>query len=91
MNLAEYQPKFPFTQRHLLTLQDWSEDDICQCLSLALRLKAMQKHGEAQTCLQGKTLAMIFSKSSTGSRSSEPETSTMCTIRRQRSIWRRKS
>lgn len=68
MNLAEYQPKFPFTQRHLLTLQDWSEDDICQCLSLALRLKAMQKRGEAQTCLSGKTLAMIFAKSSTRTR-----------------------
>ena len=68
MNLAEYLPKFPFTQRHLLTLQDWSEDDICQCLSLALRLKAMQKRGEAQTCLSGKTLAMIFAKSSTRTR-----------------------
>ena len=68
MNLAEYQPKFPFTQHHLLTLQDWSEDDILQCLSLALRLKGMQKRGEAQTCLAGKTLAMIFAKSSTRTR-----------------------
>lgn len=68
MNLSDYQPKFPFAQKHLLTLQDWTEDEIYQCLSLALKLKAMQKNGEKQTCLSGKTLAMIFAKSSTRTR-----------------------
>lgn len=68
MDLMHYQAKQPFTQKHLLTLQDWSEDDIYQCLSLALELKAMQKSGQAQTCLSGKTLAMIFAKSSTRTR-----------------------
>ena len=68
MNLFDYKPKHPFTQHHLLTLQDWSEDDIYQCLSLALKIKAMQKSGQPQTCLTGKTLAMIFSKSSTRTR-----------------------
>ena len=68
MNLSDYKPKHPFTQHHLLTLQDWSEDDIYQCLSLAIKIKAMQKSGQAQTCLSGKTLAMIFSKSSTRTR-----------------------
>lgn len=68
MDLLNYEPKFLFAQEHLLTLQDWSEDEIYQCLSLALKLKTMQKNGEAQTCLKGKTLAMIFAKSSTRTR-----------------------
>lgn len=68
MNLLEYEAQYPFGQKHLLTLQDWTEDEMYQCLSLALRLKAMQKSGQAQTCLTGKTLAMIFVKSSTRTR-----------------------
>ena len=68
MDLTQYQAKHTFSQRHLLTLQDWNEDDIYQCLSLALKLKAMQKSGQKQTCLDGKTLAMIFAKSSTRTR-----------------------
>lgn len=68
MDLANYQAKYPFSQRHLLTLQDWSEDEIYQSLSLALKLKSMQKKGQEQTCLAGKTLAMIFAKSSTRTR-----------------------
>ncbi len=68
MNLYDYEAQKPFSQRHLLTLQHWSEDEIYQCLSLALKLKAMQKSGKRQTCLAGKTLAMIFSKSSTRTR-----------------------
>lgn len=68
MDLLHYEPQYTFTQRHLLTLQDWSEDDIYQSLSLALKLKKMQKSGEEQNCLKGKTLAMIFAKSSTRTR-----------------------
>ena len=68
MDLFDYKPQYAFTQKHLLTLQDWSEDDIYQCLSLALKIKAKQKNGEEQTCLKGKTLAMIFAKSSTRTR-----------------------
>lgn len=68
MDLWHYEAKLPFSQKHLLTLQDWSEDEILQCLSLALRLKDMQKRGEKQTALAGKTLAMIFAKSSTRTR-----------------------
>ena len=68
MDLTNYEAKYPFAQKHLLTLQDWSEDEIYQCLSLAVKLKAMQKAGQAQKCLTGKTLAMIFAKSSTRTR-----------------------
>ena len=49
MDLMQYQAKEPFTQKHLLTLQDWSEDEIYQCLSQAVKIKAMQKNGEAQS------------------------------------------
>ena len=68
MNLEAYQAKYAFAQKHLLTLQDWTEDEIYQCLSLALKIKAMQKSGQTQSCLKGKTLAMIFAKSSTRTR-----------------------
>ena len=68
MDLMNYEAKEPFTQHHLLTLQDWSEDEIYQCLSLAVKIKAMQKSGQQQSCLRGKTLAMIFAKSSTRTR-----------------------
>lgn len=68
MDLFDYKPQYSFNQKHLLTLQDWSEDEIYQCLSLALKIKRMQKSGQEQTCLKGKTLAMIFAKSSTRTR-----------------------
>lgn len=68
MNLVSYEAKYPFAQKHLLTLQDWSEDEIYQCLSLSLKIKAAQKSGQPQTSLKGKTLAMIFAKSSTRTR-----------------------
>ena len=68
MNLVAYEAKYPFAQKHLLTLQDWSEDEIYQCLSLALKIKVAQKSGQAQISLKGKTLAMIFAKSSTRTR-----------------------
>ena len=68
MDLMQYQAKEHFAQKHLLTLQDWREDEIYQCLSLAVKIKSMQKSGQAQTCLRGKTLAMIFAKSSTRTR-----------------------
>ena len=45
MDLLHYEPQYTFAQRHLLTLQDWSEDDIYQSLSLALKLKKIQKSG----------------------------------------------
>ena len=43
MDLMHYQAKEPFTQKHLLTLQDWSEDEIYQSLSLALQLRKVDK------------------------------------------------
>lgn len=55
-------------QKHLLTLHDWSTDEILETLDLADQLKYEQKHGIAHPHLKGKTLGMIFSKSSTRTR-----------------------
>ena len=69
MDLINYQAKKAFSQNHLLTLQDYSPDEIFQVLSLALRLKSEQKSGisQKQYC-GGKVLALIFAKSSTRTR-----------------------
>ncbi len=68
MNLTEYKPENKFTQKHLLSLQDYSEDDMLQILSLALKLKFEQKQGNNKKYLDGKILGMIFAKSSTRTR-----------------------
>lgn len=68
MDLMNYMPQKPFSQKHLLTLQHWTTDEILQTLSLALRLKAQRKKGEPTPLLAGKALAMIFTKSSTRTR-----------------------
>ncbi len=54
--------------KHLLTLHDWSTDDILSTLDLADVLKQKQKQGIEHHILKGKTLGMIFSKSSTRTR-----------------------
>ncbi len=55
-------------QKHLLTLHDWSTDDIMETLTLADKLKKELKAGIKHHILAGKTLGMIFSKSSTRTR-----------------------
>lgn len=54
--------------KHLLTLLDWSKDEIIGVLDLADQLKYEQKHGIAHPHLAGKTLGMIFAKASTRTR-----------------------
>jgi len=51
-----------------LTLKDYSKDEIKALLDLAIELKAYQKQGVRKDILAGKTLAMIFQKSSTRTR-----------------------
>lgn len=68
MNLIKYKAKKKFKQNHLLTLNDYSKDDILQVLSLALKLKKHQKNKEFKKPLKDKTLGMIFAKSSTRTR-----------------------
>ena len=54
--------------KHLLKLEDWSTDEIINTLNLADQLKYEQKHGIEHKILAGKTLGMIFEKSSTRTR-----------------------
>ena len=53
---------------HLLKIQDMSKEDIIDVLNLADQLKYELKHGIPHPHLAGKTLGMIFSKSSTRTR-----------------------
>ena len=54
--------------KHLLKLLDVSEKEILEILNLADQLKYERKHGIAHEHLKGKTLGMIFQKSSTRTR-----------------------
>ena len=54
--------------RHLLKLMDLSEKEITEILNLADQLKYEKKHGIEHHYLKGKTLGMIFQKSSTRTR-----------------------
>ena len=54
--------------KDLLSIHDLTIDDVDEILSLAKELKAMQKAGIEHHILEGKTLGMIFEKSSTRTR-----------------------
>lgn len=54
--------------KHLLKLLDLSKGDIMEILNLADQLKYEQKNGISHKVLKGKTLGMIFQKSSTRTR-----------------------
>lgn len=54
--------------KHLLKLSDISKEEIIKILDLADRLKYEKRNGIAHPLLKGKTLGMIFQKSSTRTR-----------------------
>ena len=54
--------------KHLLKMADLSQQEILKILNLADQMKYDLKHGIENTPLKGKSLAMIFSKSSTRTR-----------------------
>ena len=54
--------------KHLLKLMDWSKKEITHVLNLADQLKFEKKNGIQHHLLKGKTLGMIFEKSSTRTR-----------------------
>lgn len=54
--------------KHLLKLSDLSEKEISEILNIADQLKYEKKHGITHHLLKGKTLGMIFEKSSTRTR-----------------------
>ena len=54
--------------KDMLSIHDLTADDVEEILSLAAKLKALQKSGVPHRLLEGKTLGMIFEKSSTRTR-----------------------
>ncbi len=56
--------------KHLLKMADLSTAEIIEILDLADELKLAQKQGKKQTYLDGKSVAMIFAKASTRTRTS---------------------
>ncbi|WP_334072128.1 MULTISPECIES: ornithine carbamoyltransferase [Paenibacillus] len=67
MSLTE-QKKFNLTGRDFLELDDYSTEEIQYLIELAIEIKAKQKRGEAYQSLKGKTIGLIFEKSSTRTR-----------------------
>ncbi len=58
----------PFRTQHFLNLLDLSSEQLHQLIDRAIEMKAERKSGQRSTPLAGKTLAMIFDKSSTRTR-----------------------
>ncbi len=56
--------------KHLLKMADLTKEEILQILDLADELKLAQKQGKKQEHLKGKSVAMIFAKASTRTRTS---------------------
>ena len=54
--------------KHLLTMQDLSKQEIMEILDLADQLKYEKKHGIPHRYLEGKSVGLIFQKSSTRTR-----------------------
>jgi ornithine carbamoyltransferase len=54
--------------RHLLTLNDYSRDEIVYLLDLAAELKAAKREGREEQRLKGRNIALIFEKDSTRTR-----------------------
>jgi ornithine carbamoyltransferase len=54
--------------KHLLSLKDLTQEEILDIIDLAIKLKKDNKEGRTHHYLKGKTLGMIFSKSSTRTR-----------------------
>lgn len=68
MDLNSYKAKGKLNNKHLLTLMDYSVNEIYEILAMALKLKNKYNNGIKHEYLRGKTLAMIFAKSSTRTR-----------------------
>ena len=54
--------------KDLISIHDLSVGEVATILDVAKKLKRKQKRGEPHRYLEGKTLAMIFSKASTRTR-----------------------
>ena len=54
--------------RHVISLADFTRDELYLILDTAAELKLKVKYGEPHRYLEGKTLAMIFERNSTRTR-----------------------
>ena len=68
MDVSSYKPKGRIEHKHLLNLLDYSAADIYEILHLSNSLKTALHRGKKHELLKNKTLAMIFTKSSTRTR-----------------------
>ena len=68
MDINLYKPKEALNKKHLLTLKNYSTEEIFEILYFAKKLKKMQAAKAKQDFLRGKTVALIFAKSSTRTR-----------------------
>ncbi len=68
MDIMQYKPKGKLNNKHLLTLKDYTANEIYEILLKAAELKNMNRRGKKQHNLDGKTVALIFAKSSTRTR-----------------------
>jgi ornithine carbamoyltransferase len=66
--MPETQSKIDLKGRDFLALADYSPEEIRYLIDLAIDIKRKQKAGEVYQPLRGKTLGMIFEKSSTRTR-----------------------
>lgn len=67
--------------KHLLKMLDLSKEEILNILNLADQLKYENKNGIEHHILKGKTLGMIFQKSSTRTRVSLKQVCTSLAVR----------
>lgn len=58
----------PLKNRHLLTLLDFSSEEIQTLLDLSARLKEQKRQGISHQVLQGKNIVLLFEKDSTRTR-----------------------
>lgn len=58
----------PLKHRHLLTLLDYTSEEIQTLLDLSARLKEQKRQGIAHQVLQGKNVVLLFEKDSTRTR-----------------------
>jgi ornithine carbamoyltransferase len=54
--------------RHLITLDDWSREELTYLLDLSAELKQAKREGREEQRLRGKNIALIFEKDSTRTR-----------------------
>ena len=68
MTFNEYKPTGKINNKHMLSLKDYTTEEMWEILKCAILLKEKQYAKEPHEYLKNKTLAMIFAKSSTRTR-----------------------